>query len=110
MSKSEINFTVQLDENKVPERIDWQATDSDGESSCKATFISLWDEREQNTFRIDLWTKEMQVDEMKRFFHQNIMTMADTFKSATNEHEMAEDMKAFGRYFGEKMLGIDPEG
>ena len=109
MSESEIKFKVKLDENKVPERIDWNATDAEQESTCKAAFLSLWDEREQNTLRIDLWTKEMQVDEMKRFFHQNILTMADVFLRATNEQEMAEDMKAFGRYFGEKMLGIDPQ-
>lgn len=109
MSESEIKFKVKLDENKVPERIDWSATDAEQDSTCKAAFLSLWDEHEQNTLRIDLWTKEMQVDEMKRFFHQNILTMADVFLRATNEQEMAEDMKAFGRYFGEKMLGIDPQ-
>jgi hypothetical protein len=29
--------------------------------------------------RIDLWTKEMPVDEMKIFFHQTLVAMSDTF-------------------------------
>ncbi len=111
MSKSsEIKLTVDLDENQVPEKIKWEATDGGTENTCKAALLSIWDEQDQNTLRIDLWTKDMPVDQMKLFFHQNIMTLADTFMQATSEQEMAEDMKAFGRYFGEKMCGIDPEG
>ncbi len=106
---SEIRFTVHLDEHQVPEHIEWRAQDGDAESSCKATMISLWDEREQNTLRIDLWTKEMKLDEMKAFFHQNLLTMADTFERATGEKEMAGHMRAFGKYFGEEMLGVGKE-
>lgn len=102
--RSEIRFTVQLDENHVPERIEWEAEDGGARSTCKATLISLWDEREQNTLRIDLWTKEMTVDDMKAFFHQNIMTMADTFERATGEGKMAAQMRDFGGYFAEHML------
>ena len=109
MSKSsDINFKVQLDENQVPEKIDWTASDAGEESSCKAMLVSLWDEKENNTLRIDLWTKEMTVDEMKKFFHQSIMTMADTFERATNETEMAKEMKEFGTKFAEKMDLIGP--
>lgn len=101
---SQIRFNVQLDENHVPERIEWEADDNNAKSACKATLISLWDEQEQNTLRIDLWTKEMTVDDMKAFFHQNIMTMADTFERATGEEKMAAQMRDFGAYFAEHML------
>ena len=105
MSKtSDIRLTVQLDENKVPERIDWEAEDSGMKSSSKAVLLALWDEQERNTLRIDLWTKEMTVEEMKAFFHQNILTLADTFERATGEGKMAAQMRDFGAYFAEHML------
>lgn len=104
MKTSQIRFTVSLDENQVPERIEWEADDANAKSECKSTLISLWDAKEQNTLRIDLWTKEMTTDEMKAFFHQNIMTMADTFERATGEGKMAAQMRDFGAYFAEHML------
>lgn len=109
MSSSQIRFTITLDENKVPERIEWEADDANTKSECKSTLISLWDSKEQNTLRIDLWTKEMTTDEMKAFFHQNIMTMADTFERATGEGKMAAQMREFGQYFAQHMLpGMEP--
>ncbi|HPF91596.1 MAG: gliding motility protein GldC [Flavobacteriales bacterium] len=104
MKTSEIKLTVHLDANHVPERIDWEAEDNGERSSSKAILLSLWDEKEKNTLRIDLWTKEMTVEEMKAFFHQNILTMADTFERATGEGKMAAQMRDFGAYFAEHML------
>jgi gliding motility-associated protein GldC len=106
---SEIRLTVHLDENRVPERIDWEAEDGGVKSSSKAILLSVWDEQEANTLRIDLWTKEMSVEEMKAFFHQNILTMADTFERATGEGKMAQQMREFGEYFAEHMLGKSEE-
>ncbi|PCI92795.1 MAG: gliding motility protein GldC [Flavobacteriales bacterium] len=106
MKKSEINFTVSLDENHVPEKIEWTATDT-GEKEikdAKAMIISLWDAKENNTLRIDLWTKDMMLDEMKHFFYQSIITMSDTYERATNDKVIAEEMRAFGKMIGEKML------
>jgi len=105
MSKtSQIRFTVTLDENQVPEHIAWEAEDGAVKSECKATLISLWDAKENNTLRIDLWTKQMTTDEMKAFYHQSIMTMADTFERATGEGKMAAQFRDFGHYFAEHML------
>jgi gliding motility-associated protein GldC len=104
MRTSEIRLTVQLDENNVPERIGWEAEDGAMKSASKAVLLSLWDEQEKNTLRIDLWTKEMTVEEMKAFFHQNILTMADTFERATGEGKMAAQMRDFAAYFAEHML------
>lgn len=104
MRTSEIRLTVQLDENNVPERIGWEAEDGGVKSASKAVLLSLWDEQEKNTLRIDLWTKEMTVEEMKAFFHQNILTMADTFERATGEGKMAAQMRDFAAYFAEHML------
>lgn len=101
--KSDIVFTVHLDENHVPEKIEWYAEDGNVRSSCKSVLIAMWDEKENNTLRVDLWDKNMKVDEMKRFFHQNLMTMADTFERATNEEKMSQEMRDFAVYFADQM-------
>ena len=103
MHTSQIRLTVNLDENRVPERIEWEAEDNGEKSTSKAVLLSLWDEHEKNTLRIDLWTKEMTVEEMKAFFHQNILTLADTFQRATNDDKMSDTMREFCDYFAEKL-------
>ena len=87
----------------MPEKIDWRASDAGKESTSKAVMIALWDAQEMNTLRIDLWTKEMMVDEMKQFFHQNLVSMAETLERATGEKEAANAMRNFAREFGERM-------
>ena len=105
MKTSDINFTIQLDQNNLPESIDWEATDSGvvGKIPSKAVMLAVWDPKENNTLKIDLWTKDMMVDEMKLFFHQTLLSMAGTFERATGEDKMAGDMKDFCQYFAEKM-------
>jgi gliding motility-associated protein GldC len=65
--------------------------------------LSVWDGKDQNALRIDLWTKEMSIEEMKIFFHQTLMTMADTFEKATGEKNICEDMRDYCMHFAEKM-------
>ncbi len=103
MKQSEIKFIVTLDDNKMPEKIDWSASDAQAKSSSKAVMIALWDSQEKNTLRIDLWTKDMMVDEMKQFYHQNLLSMADTFERATGEVEAAKAMRNFAQEFGERL-------
>jgi gliding motility-associated protein GldC len=101
---SEIKFNVELDENRVPEKINWSAQDGGIENEeAKAMLLSIWDSNAQETLRIDLWTKEMPVDEMKKFFHQTLVAMADTFQRATADEKMADTMRDFCDYFAEKM-------
>lgn len=103
---SQITFNVTLDENQIPEKIDWLATDAGMEKTLdsKAIMISVYDTDSEETLRMDLWTKEMKVDEMKRFFHQTIVSMADTLQRATNEDRMAADMREFGQHFAKEMF------
>jgi len=103
MKQSEIKFVVTLDENSMPSKIDWSASDNSTVSTSKAVMISLWDDKEMSALRIDLWTKEMKVDEMKLFFHQNLLSMADTLERATGEKVGAQDMRNFAKDFGGKM-------
>jgi gliding motility-associated protein GldC len=108
--QSEIILRVGLDENKVPEKIHWDADDNNVRNrEAKAIVLSVWDPAEQNSLRIDLWTKEMTVDEMKQFIHQNIMLMADMLQRATGEDKMAETMRDFGQYYAEKLQLLPPE-
>lgn len=102
--KSQINIAVDLDEMHVPISMNWQADDApfDGQRDCKSFMLSIWDKEDKSTLRIDLWTKEMRIDEMNAFFYQTLMTMADTYGRATNNQTGAEEMKAFGNDFGRK--------
>jgi gliding motility-associated protein GldC len=104
MNQSTIKIDVLLDPNKVPEQISWQATDSsvDMAQKAKAMCIAFWDATDKTALRIDLWTKEMMVDEMADFYYQMLMSMADTFKRATQQQELSDDMKTFAKNFFEK--------
>lgn len=108
MKTSEIKFTVKVDENNLPISIDWDASDAAEKSKCKSVMIALWDAKEENTLRIDLWTKDMMVDDMKKFFHQSLLSMADTFKRATGEEKITEDLKDYCQHFAEKMGIMNP--
>ncbi len=101
---SKIEFEVGLDENKVPEKIKWNAQDGGVTSEeTKAFMLSVWDAKKKDTLRIDLWTKDMPVDEMKQFFHQTLVSMSQTFQRATNDEKMAATMIDFCDYFAEKL-------
>jgi gliding motility-associated protein GldC len=101
MSKSTITIDVHLDADKVPESISWNATDSTAENfqRAKAMLVSFWDGSDKTALRIDLWTKEMMVDEMADFFYQTLVTMADSFSRATQNGELAAQMKTFAKDF-----------
>jgi gliding motility-associated protein GldC len=95
MKKSEIYFSIALDEQRVPEAISWRATDA-GEKIhfAKAINISLWDRDEAGTMKIDLWTKDMPIDEMKYFYIDTIGAMAQSIATATSDKTMADKMRA----------------
>ena len=101
---SKITFNVGLDENRVPEEITWNAEDGGIRNEpSKAIMLSVWDHKKKDTLRMDLWTKDMPVDEMKQFFHQTLVSMANTFERATNDEKMSATMKDFCDYFAEKL-------
>lgn len=104
MAKSTITIDVELDESRVPQQIQWKATDStaDRPQQAKAFMLSLWDGADKTALRIDLWTQKMMVDEMADFYYQTFITMADTFERATKQTELVDEMKAFARHFYQK--------
>ena len=95
MNKSEINFTIDLDKDNVPEKISWGATDKGLKAQdTKAISLSLWDPDQLNTMRIDLWTKEMPVEEMKRFAVDCLGGLAQTVLNSTGDEFMAGEINA----------------
>ena len=104
MHKSTISIDVMLDNNKIPEQILWEASDSSAEmkQKAKAFCLAFWDGQDKTALRIDLWTKDMMVDEMGDFFYQMMMTMADTLNRATKQEALCAEMKTFAQEFFNK--------
>ena len=102
--KSKITIDVALDENKIPEKLHWSAPDGGvNNEESKAILLSVWDPKAKEALRIDLWTKDMPLDEMKVFFHQTLTAMSDTFERATSDEKMSATMRDFCDYFAEKL-------
>ena len=104
MKKSEIRISVDLNENNLPTQINWSAEDGKVKNEKAAAFLlSLWDPNQKNTMKIDLWTKDMMVDEMKYYHFQTLMTLADTLERSTGENAIAKKMRDFGMEIGKEM-------
>ena len=103
--KSEILINVELDDQKMPVKIEWEATDAgfSGQKPAKTLMLSLWDEKENVTLGIDLWTKEMTVEEMNVHYHQMLFKMAETFEKATLNTEAASLLRDFSSEFARKL-------
>ena len=101
---TEIEFNVSLDDNRVPENMDWTAPDGGiNHAPAKAILLSVFDKKTQDTLKIDLWTKDMTTDEMKKFIHQTFMAMTETLERAADEKAIAAEMREFGKMIGKKM-------
>lgn len=103
-SSSSIKIKVGLGENAVPEQITWAGSNFENgkENEAKAMLVSFFDKENRETLKIDLWTQDMQVMEMDRFFYQTLRGLADTYFKATKNQQLATDMQKFVQYFGEQ--------
>ncbi len=104
MKKSSISIEIELDDDKVPQHINWKASDSTADmmQPAKSMMVAFWDGADKSALRIDLWTKDMMVDEMADFYYQTMMGMADTYLRATQQNELVADMKKFAKDFYKK--------
>ena len=93
MKKSEIKFIVSLDEKNIPEKIEWVAEDSLSQDlkESKSISLSLWDDNKKNTLRIDLWTKEMTTDDMKKFYIDCLGGLSQSILNSTGDEFMSKD-------------------
>ena len=100
--KTQITIDINLDENKIPEKISWSAKDGGiSKMESKAVLLSFWDSENQETLKMDLWVKDMPLDQMKLFFHQTFVSMSDTFYKATNDEKMTQTIRDFCDYYAE---------
>lgn len=96
MKKSKINFEVTLDDKNVPETITWKADDNqtpDWQES-KAISLSIWDAERSDTLMLDLWTKDMRVDDMKKFYVNLIGSASKSLLSATGDEHMSTEINS----------------
>jgi gliding motility-associated protein GldC len=102
---SEIKFTIQLDDKKLPKKIEWEANDAgfEGKKQCSSMMISLWDTKEKITMGVDLWSKDMLIDDMNIHFFQILTKMADTYRRATNNNDVSQMIEDFSKEFAKKI-------
>ena len=74
--KQILKFEVELDENNLPENIN-MISDNQGEGNInlKALMVAAWDATKKETLRVDIWTKDMPINDMFILYHQNMMGM-----------------------------------
>ncbi len=103
MRKTQITVDVELDENHIPEKMTWNAADGGVEKQeTKATMISVWDDKKMEALRIDLWTKDMPLDQMKMFMHQIFLSLGQTYLRASGEEDVAEWIEQMAEEFAIK--------
>ncbi len=103
MRKTQITIDIELDENHIPEKMFWNAEDGGIEKEeTKATMISVWDDKKSEALRIDLWTKDMPIDQMKMFLHQILLSLSTTYERATGEEDVAQWMEEMAEEFAMK--------
>jgi len=99
--QANIDIQISLNENNVPEQISWKATDTkNDQAKSKAFILSFWDSDSKNSFNIDLWTKDMTMEEMKFFVFQNLLKMSNILEKSTGDENLVQIMKDFSRKFG----------
>lgn len=102
--QADIHIQVHRDASQDVETIRWQASDAPSAEvqESKAMVLALWEAEQRTSLRIDLWTKDMTVQDMNDFFFQTLMTMADTYKNATGNQVLMAEMKNFAQEFARK--------
>ncbi len=100
--KKNINLAIHLSEDNMPEQIICSGDDIQEDVDSKAMMLALFDGEKLDTVKIDLWTSDLQINEMDRFVFQTLRSIADTYYKATKNADLANDMQKFIQYFGEK--------
>lgn len=103
--KAEIKIYVELDDTNMPQKMQWEATDSGvpGLSETEAVMISLWDKQQDNTLSLDLWTNDFLISKMNAHYYHTFLKMADTFEKATSDSETSQMIRTFAEEFAKKL-------
>ena len=101
--KQSIKFEIELDENNLPLTIAMKSSEeAENESNLKAIMLSAWAAKTKDTLRIDLWTKDMPVNEMFIMYHQTLTGMASTLERATGQDKLADALRDYCAFFAEQ--------
>ena len=104
MKETKITIKVKLDQNNIPEEIMWSAPDGGMKNQLsKAIFLSFWDSNQKETLKMDLWTKEMPIDEMKTFMLQTLQSMNQTISKAIGNEDLIKIIDEFSQKFESKI-------
>mgnify|MGYP000023312271 FL=1 len=101
--KQILKFEVELDENNLPENIN-MISDNQGEGNInlKALMVAAWDATKKETLRVDIWTKDMPVNDMFILYHQNMMSMATSLEKSTGQNKLAEALRDYCGFFAKE--------
>ena len=106
--KQTLKFEIDLDENNLPVNIEMHASDgAANEKDIKALMVSAWAAKTKETLRIDLWTKDMPVNEMFIMYHQTLMSMANTLSKSTGQDKLAGALRDYCKFFAEETKIIE---
>ncbi len=103
----EITISVGLDDSNMPVHMEW--TTEGKTQEIKGMLLSVFDKEYRDTYKVDLWTMDMQIQEMDRLFYQTLRGMADTYFTATKNNKLASEMRQFVEYFGEQSGALPKE-
>ena len=108
MANNKIQIEVKTDENHIPVEINWSAENEQiNKRTAKAMALAMWDEKNADLMNMDLWTKDMNVEEMRHFVCQTMMTLADTFERATSDKAHAEAIRGFTTELAKRVGVLD---
>tara|TARA_B100000700_G_C14962706_1_gene817317 strand:- start:523 stop:861 length:339 start_codon:yes stop_codon:yes gene_type:complete len=103
MNKSKLTFELELDENNIPKKIIMNSSDNQAKDVLlKSVIIAAWDEKTKETLRVDLWTKDMMVNEMFILYHQTLMSMANTLSKSTGQDKLAGALRDYCDFFAQE--------
>jgi len=108
---TEIRISVGLDAQNNPIEITWTADEGglDPDREVKAMMLNLWDKKENNSMRLELWSKDFLIEEMRSFVYQSLLALADTLDRATSDSDAAADLREFSHQLGEKLELFGPK-
>ena len=101
--KKTLKFEVEIDENNLPNNIKMIGEETNNAAiMLKALMVAAWDASKKETLRVDIWTKDMPVNDMFILYHQNLMGMATSLEKSTGEEKLAQALRDYCSFFAEK--------
>lgn len=101
--KQNLKFEIELDENNLPLKIKMNSGENNvDKDSIKALMISAWSAYSKETLRVDLWTKDMPVNDMFIMFHQTMLGMAVSLEKSTGNNKLAGALRDYCHFFAEQ--------